>query len=354
MNIFKNLYKYREFLKTSVKKEFRGKYKKSFLGILWSFLNPLFQLLIYALVFPFILKNNIENYTVFLIVALFPWNFFNLSIIQSSACIVANGGIIKKVYFPREILPISTATSNLINFLITEIIVFVFLFVSGIGISSTIFVFPLIVLIQFILQLGLSFILSAITVYVRDVEYLINVIMMLAFYLSPIVYSADMIPAKFLPLFKFIDSIPIKIKRKDGKTSYVDLNNYIVNLLTRMIPPTYEEEALKSAAIIVRANVFRSLYENNYVNEEEYQSINTFQKMWKNNFWSNFDKLKDAVEETSYQYLANKNKYYFDFDIRDKYKVPFSSYGANMLAKSGYKYHDILHHYYPDAFLEIV
>ena len=202
MNIFKNLYKYREFLKTSVKKEFRGKYKKSFLGILWSFLNPLFQLLIYALVFPFILKNNIENYTVFLIVALFPWNFFNLSIIQSSACIVANGGIIKKVYFPREILPISTATSNLINFLIKEIIVFVFLFVSGIGISSTIFVFPLIVLIQFILQLGLSFILSAITVYVRDVEYLINVIMMLAFYLSPIVYSADMIPAKFLPLFK--------------------------------------------------------------------------------------------------------------------------------------------------------
>lgn len=146
----------------------------------------------------------------------------------------------------------------------------------------------------------------------------------------------------------------IKMKRKDGKTSYVDLNNYIVNLLTRMIPPTYEEEALKSAAIIVRTNVFRSLYENNYVNEEEYQSINTFQKMWKNNFWSNFDKLKDAVEETSYQYLANKNKYYFDFDIRDKYKVPFSSYGANMLAKSGYKYHDILHHYYPDAFLEIV
>ena len=124
MNIFKNLYNYREFLKTSIKKEFRGKYKKSFLGVLWSFLNPLFQLLIYALVFPFILKNNVENYTVFLIVALFPWNFFNLSIIQSAACIVANGGIIKKVYFPREILPIATSTSNLINFLISSILVF--------------------------------------------------------------------------------------------------------------------------------------------------------------------------------------------------------------------------------------
>lgn len=202
MNIFKNLYNYREFLKTSIKKEFRGKYKKSFLGVLWSFLNPLFQLLIYALVFPFILKNNVENYTVFLIVALFPWNFFNLSIIQSAACIVANGGIIKKVYFPREILPIATSTSNLINFLISSILVFLALFISGIGLTKAVVVLPLIILIQYILQLGLSFILSAITVYVRDVEYLINVLMMLAFYLSPIVYSADMIPSKYLPLFK--------------------------------------------------------------------------------------------------------------------------------------------------------
>lgn len=202
MNIFKNLYNYREFLKTSIKKEFRGKYKKSFLGVLWSFLNPLFQLLIYALVFPFILRNNVENYTVFLIVALFPWNFFNLSVIQSAACIVSNGGIIKKVYFPREILPIATATSNLINFLISSILVFLALFISGIGLTKAVFVLPLIILIQYILQLGLSFILSAITVYVRDVEYLINVLMMLAFYLSPIVYSADMIPSKYLPLFK--------------------------------------------------------------------------------------------------------------------------------------------------------
>ena len=125
MNIFSELYKYREFLKTSIKKEFRGKYKKSFLGVLWSFLNPLFQLLVYALVFPFILRNNVENYTVFLIVALMPWTFFNATIIQSAASIVANGGIIKKVYFPRIILPISTATSNLLNFFITEVIVII-------------------------------------------------------------------------------------------------------------------------------------------------------------------------------------------------------------------------------------
>ena len=118
--MFKDLYKYREFLKTSIKKEFRGKYKKSFLGVLWSFLNPLCQLLIYALVFPFILRVDVDNYTMFLVVALIPWTFFNITVIQSAASVVANGGIIKKVYFPREILPISVATSNLLNFFIKK------------------------------------------------------------------------------------------------------------------------------------------------------------------------------------------------------------------------------------------
>lgn len=202
MKIFKELYNYREFLKTSIKKEFRGKYKKSFLGVLWSLLNPLFQLLIYALVFPFILRNNVDNYMMFLIVALMPWNFFNMTILQSAASIVTNGGIIKKVYFPREILPISTASSNLLNFLITGVIVFTALLISGIGIGKSVLVLPIIILIQYILQLGLSFIFSSITVYVRDVEYLLNVFMMLMFYLCPIVYSADMIPERFLPIFK--------------------------------------------------------------------------------------------------------------------------------------------------------
>lgn len=202
MKLFGELYRYREFLKTSIKKEFRGKYKKSFLGVLWSFLNPLFQLLIYALVFPFILRNNVENYTIFLIVALMPWTFFNSTIIQSAASVVSNGGIIKKVYFPREILPISTTTSNLLNFIITGVIVIMALFISGIGISSTIIYLPIIIIMQYILQLGLAFIFSSITVYIRDVEYIINIFMMLMFYLCPIVYEASMIPESFLPLFK--------------------------------------------------------------------------------------------------------------------------------------------------------
>ena len=80
MNVFKELYKYRELLKSNTKKEVRGKYKHSFLGVLWSFLNPLLQIMVYAIVFPLILRNKQEHYLVFLCCGLIPWNFFSISI----------------------------------------------------------------------------------------------------------------------------------------------------------------------------------------------------------------------------------------------------------------------------------
>ena len=97
MNVFKELYNYRELLKTNIKKEVRGKYKGSWLGILWTFLNPLLMLAVYAFVFPYILRVNVENYTIFMIVALIPWNFFTTAIQSGTGCVVANGNILKKV-----------------------------------------------------------------------------------------------------------------------------------------------------------------------------------------------------------------------------------------------------------------
>lgn len=202
MQIFKELYNYREFLKTSIKKEFRGKYKKSFLGVLWSFLNPLFQLLIYAMVFPFILKNNVDNYTIFLIVALMPWNFFNMTILQSAASIVANGGIIKKVYFPREILPLAVVISNTIQYFFSAVIIFIALLVSGVGVSWVALFLPVIVLIQAIFSLGIIMLLSAANVYIRDVQYIMNPIMMIWMYACPILYSISMVPERFVGIYK--------------------------------------------------------------------------------------------------------------------------------------------------------
>ena len=203
MKVFKELYNYRELLKTNIKKEIRGKYKGSWLGVLWTFLNPLLMLAVYSIVFPYILRVNVENYTIFMIVALIPWNFFTTAIQMGTGSVVANGNILKKVYFPREIIPISVTTSQLVNFLITCIIMFVFIIFSGVGFSIHLLIFPLLIAIQYIITLALTFILSALTVFVRDIDHFVSVILMLGFYGTPIVYQANMLPLKFQWILKF-------------------------------------------------------------------------------------------------------------------------------------------------------
>lgn len=197
INVFKNLYKYRELLKTNVKKEIRGKYKNSFLGVLWSFLNPLLQIAVYAIVFPLILRNTQENYVIFLCCGLIPWTFFSTAITRSASTMIENGNIIKKVYFPREILPISVVTSEAINFIISTIIIMAFVIFGGLGITKYILFYPLVLLAQYIIVLAISFVISSVTVYFRDLQHLIGVALQLLFYATPIVYSADTIPESF-------------------------------------------------------------------------------------------------------------------------------------------------------------
>lgn len=197
MKVFKDLYDYRELLKTNIKKEIRGKYKGSWLGVLWTFLNPLLMLAVYAFVFPYILRVQVENYTIFMIVALIPWNFFTTAVQTGTGCVVANGNILKKVYFPREIIPISVTTSQLVNFLITCLIMFVFILVSGVGFSIHILLMPVLILIQYALTLAINFILSALTVYAHDIDHFVSVALTLGFYATPIVYLSTMLPEKF-------------------------------------------------------------------------------------------------------------------------------------------------------------
>lgn len=207
MKLFKDLYSYRELLKSNVKKEIRGKYKGSFLGILWSFVSPLLMTLVYAIVFPYLMRGaGYEHYTTFLIIGILPWTWFTTSIAQGTFTIIGNGPIIKKVYFPREILPISVVTSGLVNFLISCIIMALFLIFSGVGFSLTILWLPLIIIAQYLMILGIIFITSAINVYVRDLEYIINFIIQMLFYGTPILYSVDMFnnaPAIISTLIKY-------------------------------------------------------------------------------------------------------------------------------------------------------
>ena len=194
MEVFKNIYQYRELLKTNIKKEIRGKYKNSVLGILWSFLNPLLQIIVYTVVFQVILKNPKPHYIVFLCAGLIPWNFFAIALSRGAFTFIENGNIIKKVYFPREIIPISVVTSEAVNFIISTLIILAFSFGEGLGISKYFCFYPIILLVQYIFTLGVTLVVSAITVYFRDLQHLISVALQLLFYATPIVFAADTIP----------------------------------------------------------------------------------------------------------------------------------------------------------------
>lgn len=205
MKVFKDLYNYRELLKTSVKKDIGGKYKHSFLGVLWSFINPLLQILVYALIFPLVMKNggSYKDYTVFMVCGLIPWAYFTTVINRASFIMIENGNILKKVYFPRSILPLSLVTSETINFLVSCIIILAFIVIKGFGISKFILFFPLVLLIQYVLLLGIALIFSAVTVYMRDIQHFIGVVLQLLFYATPIVYSIDAIPEGFRWILKW-------------------------------------------------------------------------------------------------------------------------------------------------------
>ena len=203
MKFFKSLYEYRELLKTSISKDIRGKYKNSVLGIIWSFLNPLLQIAVYAIVFPLIMKSNLPNYTVFLCCGLIPWNFFSSAISRTSFTMIENGNIIKKVYFPRQILPLSVVTSEAVNFVISTIIILAFVLGYGMGISKFIIFYPLVLLVQYLLLIGISFVVSSITVYFRDLQHFIGILLQLLFYATPIVYASNTIPENFQWILKF-------------------------------------------------------------------------------------------------------------------------------------------------------
>lgn len=194
MNIIKDLYSYRELLKTNIKKDVGGKYKNSFLGVLWSFVSPLLQIMVYALVFQVILKSDIKNYTVYLCCGLIPWQYFSAVVLRGAATIIDNGNIIKKVYFPREILPISVVTSEGVNFLISTIIILGFVIFGGIGLSINILWYFLILAIQYIVSIGIAVIVSSLSVYFRDLLHLLGIIIQLLFYATPIVYAASAVP----------------------------------------------------------------------------------------------------------------------------------------------------------------
>ena len=192
MKHLKELYDYREMIISLVRKDLRGRYKGSVLGFLWTFINPLLQLVVYTLVFSIIMRAGYDQYYLFLFVALVPWMFFASSVQDGSISILREKDMVKKIYFPREVLPISTVTSGFINMLLTFVVIFAVLLVSGNGINPiSLLCLPVVMIVEYILCLGFALIVSSLTVYFRDLQYILGIIVMAMQYLTPVMFGSE-------------------------------------------------------------------------------------------------------------------------------------------------------------------
>ena len=200
VNDLKEMYEYREMIFSLVKKDLRGRYKGSMLGFMWTFINPLLQLLVFTLVFSIIMRANYEQYYLFLFVALVPWMFFGSSVQDGSTCIMRESNMVKKIYFPREVIPISTVTSAFINMILTFVVVFIVLIFSGRGINLIALLYlPVVMIVEYILCLGIGLIVSALTVYLRDLQYILGIVVMALQYMTPVMYGVDMVENANVP-----------------------------------------------------------------------------------------------------------------------------------------------------------
>lgn len=215
MKSIMELYNYREMLYNLVKKDLRTRYKGSALGFLWTFVNPLLQLIVYTVVFSTIMRINVDKYYIYLFVALIPWMFFASAIQGSASSILVSKDLIKKIYFPRLIIPIAVVNVAFMNMLFSMVIVILALVISGVGLSIYIFLLPLIMILEYMLALGLAFIFSALNVFFRDLEHILGIIIMGWFYFTPIVYTVDMIPKEYLNIFYFNPMTSIVMAYRD-------------------------------------------------------------------------------------------------------------------------------------------
>ncbi|MBN2053793.1 ABC transporter permease [bacterium] len=188
-----DILKHREILFFLALKDIKIRYRFSSLGFLWAIISPLGQMIILSIVFTFVIRFEIRAYPAFLLIGLLPWSYFNLSLNYTTTSIVDHGGLIKKIYFPREIIPLAQIASNLFDYCVALCILAPFLLFFHVGLSWWILLLPVALLIQVMFTAGISLIFSSLTVYYRDIKYIKELVLMFGFYASPVFYPASFI-----------------------------------------------------------------------------------------------------------------------------------------------------------------
>lgn len=199
MNLFDHEFRRRtDLLWLLTKKEVTLKYKRTFLGILWSLLNPILLALVLYIAFKVFMRIKMENYTFFFLFALFPWNWFSASVTMSTGALVGNVNLIKRIRFPRHFLVLSTILGQFVNFIFALPIVvgFSYFYGEGPGMNWLITI-PILIIIQSIATIGICLVISMVNAYFRDMEYIVGVVITLLFWMTPIVYPLKMVPEAY-------------------------------------------------------------------------------------------------------------------------------------------------------------
>ena len=188
----REIFAYRNLLKNLVIRDLKARYKNSVLGIVWSLLNPLLMMTVYTVLFTILIPNDdIEKYPIFILVALIPWQFHTSTMMSSTGSIVNNSAIIKKVYFPRILLPTASLLSNFVNFLLASLILLILLYAFGIGLTIHALWVPLILITQIIFLLGLTYVFSTLQAFYRDTLLILEVGLLAWFFLTPVFYPFE-------------------------------------------------------------------------------------------------------------------------------------------------------------------
>lgn len=188
----REIFAYRYLLKNLVIRELKARYKNSILGVVWSLLHPLLMMTVYTILFTVLIPNeSVEKYPIFILVALIPWQFHTSTLMNSAGSITGNAQLIKKVYFPRILLPTAAMLSNLVNFLLASLVLLILLYAFGIGLTIHALWVPLILFTQIIFMLGLAFIFSTLQAFYRDTMMILEVGLLAWFFLTPVFYPFE-------------------------------------------------------------------------------------------------------------------------------------------------------------------
>ncbi len=224
---------YRDMTLELLRKEFRVRYKHLALGYVWSIASPLTYAVLYYFVFKVIFEVKTENYPLFLIAGLFPWQWISNSISVGAWTFYGNAALIKKTLFPRFLIPVVVVLQDMVHFLVSLPIIFILMFFFNVSLTAHwLWALPLLLLTQILITYSLNLLIATINLFFRDLERLVQLAMTFLFYMTPVLYAETMIPERFQPLIKYHPLAPLMINwRHLVFQGTIDLQLYLSSLL---------------------------------------------------------------------------------------------------------------------------